>query len=161
MKWINDLRKAIKAREFDRHGQSPDVRRAISQAKRFKSKGSSPRTSTVDSNRYGGVKVRVTLTVLVRIRLHAALRFNAPMSIFLLRALQKEGTWKAQTQGSSCYYFSLFPKSFGTWREGSTMFLVRDNSFLNYSDDDRNSFMSYLLSDPAKIRLKVGGNGDS
>ena len=41
------------------------------------------------------------------------------------------------------------------------MFLVRDNSFLNYSDDDRNSFMSYLLSDPAKIRLKVGGNGDS
>ena len=44
----------------------PDVRRATSQAKRFKSKGSSPRTSTVDSNRYGGVKVRVTLTVLVR-----------------------------------------------------------------------------------------------
>ena len=50
-----------------RHGQSPDVRRATSQAKRFKSKGSSSRTSTVDSNRYGGVKVRVTLTVLVRI----------------------------------------------------------------------------------------------
>ena len=49
-----------------RHGQSPDVRRATSQAKRFKSKGSSSRTSTVDSNRYGGVKVRVTLTVLVR-----------------------------------------------------------------------------------------------
>ena len=49
-----------------RHGQSPDVRRATSQAKRFKSKGSSPRTSTVDSNRYGGVKVLVTLTVLVR-----------------------------------------------------------------------------------------------
>ena len=43
-----------------RHGQSPDVRRATSQAKRFKSKGSSPRTSTVDFNRYGGVRVRVS-----------------------------------------------------------------------------------------------------
>ena len=50
-----------------RHGQSPDVRRATSQAKRFKSKGSSPRMSTIDLNCYGGVEVRLglSLTILV------------------------------------------------------------------------------------------------
>ena len=47
-----------------RQGPRPDVRRASGQAKRFKSKGSSPRTSTVDFNRYGGVRVWVSLTIL-------------------------------------------------------------------------------------------------